>query len=135
VQREAARPRLKLFNGFTLWVLRSPALHRLADRQVIELRFTARRSGREIGLPVMYAQHGVRLVVLVGGAEGKRWWHTFRKPHPVSVLLRGATHTGVGRVVAVGDAQRRELAEIYRARFPGVPPGDDPFVLITLDAE
>jgi hypothetical protein len=127
------RPRLRYWNAFTRWILRTPVLHRLADRQVCELRFTGARSGREVVLPVMYAQRGEELVVLVAGADEKRWWRTFVQPAPVRVLLRGVVRSGVGRVVAAGAVGRSEAAVGYGARYPDIPVNDDPLVVIGLE--
>lgn len=125
------RPRLRLVNAFTGWILRTAVLRRLADRQVVELRYTA-ASGRDVTLPVMYAQRGDILVVLVGGSEGKRWWRHFRSPRPVRVLLRGTNRNGVAHVVDRGAVDRRSAEEIYAARFD-IPPRDDPLVVIKLE--
>lgn len=121
-----------MVNAFTCWVLRTRVLRRLADHQVVELRFTGRRTGRPVHLPVMYAQSGDRLVILVGGPDGKRWWRNFRRPYPVQVLLRGTVRAGVGHVAGAGTDERAEAAEIYAARFPDLPVRDDPLVVITL---
>ena len=132
-RRRPTRARLRAVNAFTCWILRTPGLRRLADRQVIELRFAGSRTGRPVVLPVMYAQRDDVLVVLVGGPDRKRWWRNFLQPRPVRVLLRGATRNGVGRVVITSAAGRAEAADIYTARFPGIPVQDDPIVVITLD--
>ncbi len=131
--RHPAQPWLRYVNAVTRWILHTPVLRRLADRQVIELRFTGTRTGRTMVLPVMYAQRGGKVVVLVGGPERKRWWRNFTQPHPAQILLRGVTRTGTGRVVARGDTGRREAVDIYAARFPNLRPGHDPFVVFTLD--
>ena len=119
-------------NAFTRLILRTPWLRRLADHQVVELRFAGVRTGRAVVLPVMYAQRGDRLVVLVGGSDEKRWWRNFTRPHPVRVLLRGVARTGIGHV-ADGSAARAEAAGIYAVRFPELPVEDDPILVITLD--
>jgi hypothetical protein len=131
--RHPTRPRLRFVNAVTCWFLRTPVLRRLADRQVAELRFTGARTGQPVALPVMYAQRGDQLVVLVGGPDRKRWWRNFTRPHPVRVLLRGVIRTGVGHVVASGAGGRAEAADIYATRFPDLPVQDDPMVVITLD--
>jgi hypothetical protein len=46
-------------------------------------------------------------------------------------LLRGTAHAGVGRVVDVHAEDRAWACAIYAARFPDVPAGHDPFVVIT----
>src|SRR5262245_43763444 len=100
--RNPTRPRWRLVNAFTGWILRTRTLRRLADRQVVELRFTGRRTGRSVRLPVMYAQSGELLVVLVGGPQAKQWWRNFRQPHPVQVLLQGTLRSGIGHVATAG---------------------------------
>jgi hypothetical protein len=131
--RHPTRPRLRHVNAFTRWILHTPVLRRLADGQVCELRFAGRRTGRSVVLPVMYAQHADRIVVLVGGPEQKRWWRSFTQPHPVRVWLRGVARTGMGHVVADGAAGRAEAVGVYAARFPDLHVEDDPLVVVTLD--
>jgi hypothetical protein len=124
--RHPTRRRLRLVNAFTRWVLHTSGLRRLADHQVCELRFTGTRSGRPVVLPVMYAQQGEQVVVLVGGADRKRWWRNFARPLPVRVLLRGVPRTGVGRVIAPGDAGRAQAAavrQVPRSSRRGRPDG------------
>lgn len=131
--RHPARPRFRVWNAFTLWVLHTPMVERLAEGQVCELRFQASHSHREVVLPVMYAQLDDLLVVLVGGPDGKRWWRNFIQPHRVEVLLRGVVRTGIGRVVATGSPQRIDAARIYTAKFPDLAVENDPLVVIDLD--
>jgi F420H(2)-dependent quinone reductase len=131
--RRLGRRPLALVNAFTRWILHVPLLRRLADRQVCELRFAGARTGRPIVLPVMYARHGDRVVVLVGGADQKKWWRNFRRPTAVQVLLAGTVRTGTGHVVGPASPERAEAAEVYAARFPGVPVEADPMVIIDLD--
>ena len=127
------RRRLRPVNWFTTRVLHTPGLRRLADRQVCELRFVGIRSGRTISLPVMYAEGDNRVVVLVGSPQHKRWWRNFLRPHPVEVWLRGHARPGTGQVVGVGSPHRFAVEQVYRARFPDIPGGKDPFVLISMD--
>jgi hypothetical protein len=132
---QSTRSRLRAVNAFTCWILRMPLLRRLADHQVIELRFTGARTGKPVVLPVMYAQSDDVLVVLVGGADQKRWWRNFVRPRPVGVRLRGAARRGIGQVLEPGAAGRAEAATVYSARFPDIPVRDDPLVVLTLDPE
>jgi hypothetical protein len=124
---------MHLVNWFTLWVLRTPLIRRLADGQVCELRFTSARGQQQVVLPVMYAQRGSTVVVLVGGAQRKRWWRSFATPRVVHVLLRGTGRTGLGRVVMPGSADRADAATIYTIRHPKIPVEQDPIVVIQLD--
>lgn len=126
-------PQPKAWNVFTLWVLHTPLLQRLARSHVCELRFRGRRSGREVRLPVMYAQRGDTVVILVGRSDRKRWWRNFRSPHRVDVLLPDAARTGMGRVVQPGNPERMAASRIYSSRFPRVTVGNAPMVVIDLD--
>ena len=131
--RTLGRRPLAIANAFTRLILHVPGLRRLADRQVCELRFTGARTGRSVVLPVMYAGRGDRVIVLVGGAERKRWWRNFTRPTRVRVLLRGVTRHGTGRVVGPHASERVEAAAVYAARYPDIPVKDDPMVVIDLD--
>ena len=129
----AARPKTSLVNIVTRRLLRLPVLRRLVEGRVCELRFVAARSGREVVLPVMYAQRDDRVVVLVGRSRSKRWWRSFVAPHPVDVWIRGQLHPGRGHVVLPGTAERAGAEETYAKRYPAIKPGDEPFVVITLE--
>lgn len=132
-RRVPARRRLAVVNALTLLALRTPLVHGLLDSAVCELRFTGRRSGRVVTLPVMYARQGGDLIVLVGGAAGKTWWRSFAQPHVVHVRLQGVWHEGIGRTVPAGAEGRPTAGYAYHARFPRVRVDDaDPFVVITL---
>jgi F420H(2)-dependent quinone reductase len=131
-RRRGRRP-MAVVNAFTRWILHVPGLRRLADRQVCELRYTGGRTGRSVALPVMYAQRGDRVVVLVGGPDQKTWWRNFTSPTPVRVLLSGTTRTGTGHVVGPASPERTEAAKVYATRFPDIPVEADPMVVIDLD--
>jgi hypothetical protein len=122
--------------ALTLLVLHTPLVHTLLDRAVCELRFTGRHSGRTVTLPVMYAGQGGDLVVLVGRAAGKTWWHNFSRPHVVHVRRARRWYEGIGRTVTAGADARPTAVDTYRARFPRVRIKDaDPFVVIVMRSE
>jgi hypothetical protein len=124
---------LHAWNALTRWILHVPLLRATADRQVCELSFTGRRSGKTIVLPVMYAQHEDTIVILVGGPETKLWWRNFVKPHPISVWLHGVSRTGTGHVASLASSERAEAARIYIAKFRDLPVENDPMIVINLD--
>jgi hypothetical protein len=128
-----ATPRTSLANTVTLRLLHAPLVHRLIDTRVCELRFAAARSGREVTLPVMYAQRSDRVVVFVGRSHAKRWWRNFVEPHPVAVWLRGQGRTGRGHVAFPATAEHARAQAIYSERYPHITTANEPFVAITLD--
>lgn len=104
-------------NPAIAWLLRSP-LRGLADRGLLLVTVTGRRSGRRYTIPVGYLRDGDRVVVLVSKASRKQWWRNYREPAPVEIWLRGETKRGMARVVAHGsDAFRESIATILR-RLP-----------------
>ena len=116
-------------NRCVLAMLRSP-LHRLLDPGLRELRYRAHRSGRQVALPVMYAQSGDRFVVMVGNAPGKTWWRHFATPMPVEVRRWHRVRHGVGRVVRPGEDGYAEAVRVYAARHALVPQADERLVVI-----
>jgi hypothetical protein len=79
------------------------------------LRFTGRRSGQPVTLPVAYAAAGTDVMVLVGRSAAKRWWRNFRGGHPVELLLDGRWRHAVGEVVTADRVEYPRLLAAYRA--------------------
>ncbi|MFX0577858.1 hypothetical protein [Nocardia nepalensis] len=115
-----------------LSALHSPLAHGLR-RNLCELRYQARRSGRHIALAVSYARMDDNVVIRVGRADTKTWWRNFRTPRPLSVWLDGRWHRGMGHVAQPDSLEREEAAAIYQAAFPrSEVPTTDPIVVIEL---
>jgi hypothetical protein len=129
VTRRPTRHHHPVANRCVLAVLRSP-LHRLLDPGLVELRFTGRRSGVPVALPVMYARTGGRTVILVGDARAKTWWGNFATPHPVQIRRGGTDAPGVGRVLRPGDDGYLDAARVYTARHGLVPQSSDRLLVI-----
>jgi hypothetical protein len=127
------RPRRAPVNTVVRWLVHTSLLRRLLDRWVCELRFVAPRTGRDVVLPVMYAEAGEELFVLVGRAQSKRWWRNFARPHPVHVWIHGQSRPGTGHLARPGSVEHGAAAAIYRARYGKVHVADNPFVVISLD--
>jgi deazaflavin-dependent oxidoreductase (nitroreductase family) len=99
------------------------------------VRYTGRRSGREVQTPTQYARQGQEVVILVGHPERKSWWRNFRWERDLDLLLAGHwTPTTARAVVGADDpALAQQLLETYRRRFPraasGIPAQDAVLVL------
>jgi hypothetical protein len=120
-------------NRLVLAALHSRVLHSMLDHGLCQLRYTGRRSGRAVSLPVQYARHGTAVVVYVGDAAGKTWWRNFAQPYPVEVVIRGDRYHGMGHLVTAQAPDRTATSQIYRGVHPRARTSHaDPFVLITL---
>jgi hypothetical protein len=76
-------------------LLRTPVLHRVASSYVMLLSFTGRKTGRVYTLPVGYFRDGG--IVLT--TTDDRWWRNLTTPAPVTMLLQGHQHTGMGQAI------------------------------------
>jgi hypothetical protein len=113
-------------------VLRSPA-HALLSGALLELRYTGTRTGACHVLPVQYASHDSRLVVLPAHSATKTWWRNLRTPTPVSVVLNGAERAATAKVLWAPAADWTAAAYFYEARFPRMSISvTDPLVQIVL---
>lgn len=106
-------------NAMVAWLLQSP-LHGLLSGSTALVRYTGRRSGREIATPVQYAADGDGLVILVGRPQTKRWWRNFDDERALEVLVRRAWVPMIGRALAgVDDPDAvAPLLATYLTRFP-----------------
>lgn len=82
------------------------------------LRFTGRRTGRAVTLPVAHAACGTDVMVLVARAAQKRWWCNFRGGHPAELLIDGRWRTARGEVVGPDRIEYPRLLAGYRAVHP-----------------
>jgi hypothetical protein len=116
-------------NHVVLTLLRS-SLHHLLDTELCELSYRARRTGRTVELPVMYASDGADLVVLAGDAPEKTWWRAFRNPGPVEIRRGGTTRRGTARLLRPDDPRYTAAALMYEHRHGIRPVDGDRVVLI-----
>jgi hypothetical protein len=106
----------------TRWVLKALA-NEFSQRllpSLCALRYTGRRTGRSITLPVAYAICGTDVMVLVGHATTKAWWRNFRGGHPAELLIDRRWLRARGEVVDHGRIEYPRLLAAYRAAHPHV---------------
>ena len=104
------------------WVLRALA-NEVGQRLLLRLcglRYTGRRTGRPVTLPVAYAVCGTDVMVLVGHAATKQWWRNFRGGHPAELFIDGHWRPARGEVVEPGRLEYPRLLAGYRAAHPHV---------------
>lgn len=117
--------RMAGLNRIVLAVLHTP-LRFLLHPGICELSFTGRKTGKPIRLPVVYAQSGDTVAVLVGDAGHKTWWRNFSTPRPVDVRIKTATHHGTAALARAGSDEFARGISMYTHRFPDMSfqPGD-----------
>jgi deazaflavin-dependent oxidoreductase (nitroreductase family) len=113
---------IRLGNPILAALLRSP-LHAMADRSMMLISVTGRRSGKVYTTPVNCLRDGETLTVI--SMRERTWWRNLRGGAEVQVHLRGQARRGQASVAeddtSVADALGRLLARnpAY-ARFLGV---------------
>ena len=126
---------MKAVNRVVLGCLRHDRPRSLG-RALVGLRLRGRRSGREVLLPVMYAEDGPVLWVAVGRSQSKSWWRNITTATSLEVLMDGSWHHGSADLVPSSDDRHDTGRATYARRWPRAAPGpQDPLVRITLDAE
>ncbi|HEY7178004.1 MAG TPA: nitroreductase/quinone reductase family protein [Gaiella sp.] len=107
---------LRLANPVVRRVLDSRA-HPLLSGRLVVLAYRGRRTGRQLRIPLRYAEtRDGALVAVAVEPEGKQWWRTFADEAPAAVRLRG-TEVAVRGRLAAGD-RRGSALEAYLDRYP-----------------
>lgn len=91
---------LSPLNPILIALLHSP-LHFIASGGLMTLRYTGRRSGRSITIPVGYQRNRDWVDVLVSKAPRKQWWRNFASPGRVELRVCGKRIQGVAELVSV----------------------------------
>jgi hypothetical protein len=106
-------------NSFVSGVLRSP-LHRLISGSTDLIRYTGRRSGREIITPTQYVRRDDDVIILVGRPDEKTWWRNFGTDGDIDVLLHRRWVPMTARAVIGADDPETvgPLLDAYLTRFP-----------------
>ncbi|HEY9036817.1 MAG TPA: nitroreductase/quinone reductase family protein [Pseudomonadales bacterium] len=104
-----------ILNPTVTALLRSP-LRGILARHVLVIRFTGRKSGRTLSTPVRYVREGDRLMCLTG--HEMRWWHNFKQPAPVQLLLNGRWQAATAQAVWQGEAAVSEAMVTLFTRYP-----------------
>jgi hypothetical protein len=116
---QTAAPAVPVHNRWVLKALNNDVGQRLLPL-MCGLRYTGRRSGRTIVLPVSYAVCGTDVMVLVGHAASKAWWRNFRGGHPAELLIDRRWLRARGEVVESDRLEYPRLLAGYRAAHPYV---------------
>jgi hypothetical protein len=105
---------LRRFNWLLLAILRSP-LHGALSRDLLQLSYRGRRSGRSLALPLSYADGDGRIYLCT---RTSRWWHNLRDGQPVEIVLRGACVRVRPTVLDSTDPEALEGLRLFVTKHP-----------------
>jgi hypothetical protein len=87
-------------------LIASPRWGRIVGLGLTTIRYTGRRSGRTVELPVGYRRKGEDILIGVAMPDGKKWWRNFTgEGGPLTMALGGTERAG--HAVATRDARGR----------------------------
>jgi hypothetical protein len=97
---------VRAFNRGVTALITSPRWGRVVGRGLTTIRYTGRRSGSTVELPVGFRRKGEDILIGVAMPDGKKWWRNFTgEGAPLTILLAGAERPG--HAVAARDARGR----------------------------
>ena len=87
---------VRAVNAFFVSLIDAPVLGRLVGQGLVVIRYTGRRSGKTIEIPVGYRRRGDLVTINVAAPNGKTWWRNFLGAGAELTLLNfhGADRTG-----------------------------------------
>lgn len=87
-------------------LITSPRWGRIVGLGLTTIRYTGRRSGRAVELPVGYRRKGQDILIGVAMPDNKKWWRNFTGDGaPLTILLAGTARPA--HAVATRDARGR----------------------------
>ena len=105
-------PVARTFNRLAVGLTTVPVLGGVIGRNLVEIRYTGRKSGRSFQTPVNYRLSGDQVTINVMGPDAKSWWRNFLGDGgPITLLnFRGTDRTG--HAVATRDDQGRVTVRV-----------------------
>jgi hypothetical protein len=105
-------PVARAFNRLAVALTTVPVLGKVVGRNLVEIRYTGRKSGRSVQTPVNYRLSGDQVTIRVMSPDAKSWWRNFLGDGgPVTLLnFRGADRTG--HAVATRDDEGRVTVRV-----------------------
>ncbi|WP_433686632.1 hypothetical protein ACQP0I_21250 [Micromonospora carbonacea] len=109
----------RIVNLAVLPIVSSPRLNRMSAGRMTVVRYTGRRSGRAVALPVAYRAEHERLIIDVALPDKKAWWRNFTgSGAPLTVMLDGVERSGHAVAVRNGGQVRIEV-DLSPSETPG----------------
>jgi hypothetical protein len=105
-------PVTRAVNRLAVGLTTVPVLGGVVGRNLVEIRYTGRKSGRSFQTPVNYRLSGDQVTIRVMGPDAKSWWRNFLGDGgPITLLnFRGTDRTG--HAVATRDEAGRVTVRV-----------------------
>ncbi|BBZ45416.1 hypothetical protein [Mycobacterium parmense] len=105
-------PATRAFNRLVVGMTHVPVLGGIVGRNLVEIRYTGRKSGRTFQTPVNYRLSGDQVTIRVMGPDSKSWWRNFLGDGGSITLLdfRGTDRSG--HAVATRDDKGRVTVRV-----------------------
>lgn len=93
----------------------SSPVHGLLGKNTMLISFKGRKSGKKYSVTIMYAQNNS--VILATSYRHRIWWRNLLEGVPVTLLVRGQTLKGIGKVIT----READVAKHLQAYLQIVP--------------
>lgn len=105
-------PVARAVNRLVVSLATVPVLGGIVGRNLVEIRYTGRKTGRSFQTPVNYQLSGDDVTIRVMGPDAKNWWRNFLgEGGPITLLnFRGTDRTG--HAVAARDERGRVTVRV-----------------------
>lgn len=105
-------PVARALNKAAVGLTAVPVLGEIVGRNLVEIRYTGRKSGRSFQTPVNYQLSGDQVIIRVMAPDSKSWWRNFSGDGgPITLLnFRGADRAG--HAVAARDDEGRVTVRV-----------------------
>jgi hypothetical protein len=106
-------PAVRLVNRLAVGLTRIPVLGGVVGRNLVEIQYTGRKSGRSFQTPVNYVLSGDEVVIRVMAPDAKSWWRNFTGDGGAVTLLNFRGSDRGGHAVANRDDKGRVTVRVH----------------------
>ena len=85
--------------------------HWLLSSQLMLVRFTGRKSGREFTTPMFYTTFNDTKIIVLAETQGRVWWKNYLDTAPMSILVRGKWQEGFAEMLKPEDPEYKKWFE------------------------
>ncbi len=107
-------------NPIVIPILQS-RFHCLISTQLMLVKFTGRKSGREFTTPMAYHEFNGTIIIALAETKSRQWWRNYRDVWPMAVLIKGQWKSGYASVVKPTNGEFKKWFEAVFDRAGFIP--------------